>query len=46
MITVTITATNNQLRLDDEGNPVTDEFGNPQINYNVGNGFVTVTGGD
>lgn len=46
MITVTITATNNQLKLDDEGNPVTDEFGNPQINYSVGNGFVTVTGGD
>jgi hypothetical protein len=44
-VTVTITATNNQLQLDEEGNVVTDEYGNPTIKYNVGNGFVTVTAG-
>ena len=45
VITVTITATNNQIAYDEEGNPVTDEYGNPTIKYNVGLGFVTVTSG-
>jgi len=44
-ITVAVTATNNQIQLDDTGSPVLDEFGNPTINYNVGEGVVTVSPG-
>ncbi|MHC5108408.1 MAG: hypothetical protein ACYTHJ_00850 [Planctomycetota bacterium] len=44
-VTVNITATNNQLKRDDEGVIELDEFGNPVINYNVGNGSIIVTGG-
>jgi hypothetical protein len=42
VVTVTITATNNQIQYDDEGNPVTDQFGNPTVKYNVGSGFVSI----
>ncbi len=44
-ITVTVTATNNQIQLDETGAPVLDQFGNPTIKYNVGSGFVTVAPG-
>lgn len=46
VITVAITATNNQFRFDDEGMIVLDTFGNPTIQYNVGFGQVTVTSGN
>ncbi|UCF32633.1 MAG: hypothetical protein JSV78_09900 [Phycisphaerales bacterium] len=42
-ITVTVERTNNQLKVDEEGAIVTDEFGNPEIQYNVGEGTLTVT---
>ena len=42
-ITVTITATNNQIQLDQEGAPVVDAYGNPIYKYNVGTGEVKVT---
>lgn len=41
-IIVTVTATNNQLEYDEEGELVLDEFGNPTIKYNIGTGTVTV----
>ncbi len=44
-VTVTITATNNQVEFDDEGGVVLDEFGNPTLRYNVGSGFIFVTPG-
>jgi hypothetical protein len=44
MITVTVERTNNQFKVDEEGAIVTDEFGNPEIQYNVGEGTLTVTG--
>ncbi len=40
-----VTATNNQIKLDDEGNIELDDFGNPTIQYNVGWGQVVVSGG-
>lgn len=46
VITVAITATNNQYRFDDDGMIILDAFGNPTIQYNVGFGQVTVTSGN
>ena len=43
VITVAITATNNQTRFEEEGMIIVDSFGNPTIQYNVGFGQVTVT---
>lgn len=44
-ITVTVTATNNQLKFDEEGEVITDEAGNPEILYGVGSGSAQVTAG-
>ena len=41
-VVVTVIATNNQLQLDEEGNPALDEFGNPTILFNVGFGNIEV----
>lgn len=46
ILTVVITATNNQFRFDADGMIVLDAFGNPTIQYNVGFGQVTVTSGN
>ena len=46
VITVAITATNNQFRFDADGMIVLDAFGNPTVQYNVGFGQVTVTSGN
>ena len=42
-ITVRITATNNQLETDENGDVVLDEFGDPTVRYGIGNGVVTVS---
>ncbi|MFQ5414235.1 MAG: hypothetical protein ACE5E6_07225 [Phycisphaerae bacterium] len=44
-ITITIDATNNRQQLDAEGNPETDAFGDPVIEYGVGVGTAVVTPG-
>ncbi|MGB0715773.1 MAG: hypothetical protein ACPGXK_07840 [Phycisphaerae bacterium] len=41
-VVVTVSATNNQIQLDEEGDPVLDDFGNPTIQYNVGTGTIVV----
>ena len=45
VITVTIIATNNQFKYDAQGLPAVDESGNPEINYGVGAGTISVTSG-
>ena len=44
-ITIIITATNNRIKLDSEGDVVLDDFGKPTIQYGVGDGSVYVTPG-
>ncbi len=44
-ITLTVTATNNQFKFDEEGELITDESGNPDILYGVGSGNAAVTPG-
>jgi hypothetical protein len=39
---VTIEETNNKVRYDEEGNMVTDDFGNPELEYGVGVGAIEV----
>ncbi len=42
-ITITIAATNNQIQIGEDGQPELDDFGNPVIQYNVGEGTIAVT---
>jgi hypothetical protein len=44
-ITVMVTATNNQLQRDANGDAVVDQFGNPTIQYGVGTGSILVSPG-
>ncbi len=44
-ITVTVTATNNQVKVDEDGVAEVDEYGEPTIGYGVGTGTVSVTAG-
>lgn len=44
-ITLTVTATNNQFKFDEEGLLITDEAGNAEILYRVGSGTAAVTPG-